>query len=262
MRFLGLQEKYQTSPPLWCTAGMQIEITTGLLMILVGLSTVVVAKWIWQIPFQWFCCGALLWAIAVVAKVFIAGLTLDSVLGELQNHLPKPMYLALGSGYIGLLTGITEPVATLAAGSIWRQLTYDARRALGIGLGAGAVEAIYFGTLAIVASAEMYGSQAGFGTSVLAPVIERLILIPCHAAVRAMTLYAIATGRWSWFWGGFAILSVMDSIAGFYHLTDGKTNLWLIEFSFLPFAVLSVALLRYLWRHWPPPASARASRGR
>src|SRR5262249_31802961 len=149
------------------------------------------------IPFQWFCCGALLWAIAVVAKVIIAaiiaGLTRNSVLGEIQNHLPNSMYLALGSGYSGLLAGITEPVATLAAGLIWRQLTYDARRALGIGLGAGAVEAIYFGTLAIVARGKMVGSQAGFGTSVLVPVVERLILIPGHAAVRAMTLYAIAT---------------------------------------------------------------------
>ena len=201
-------------------------------MILVGLGTVAVAKWIWRIQFQWFCCGALLWAIAVVAKRFIAAFTLGSVLGGFQNHLPHSMYLALGSGYIGLLTGITEPVVTLVAGLLWRQLAYDARRAVGIGLGAGAFEAVYFGLMAIVASQDMIGAQAGFGISVLVPVAERLICIPCHVAVRAMTLYAIATGRWSWFWGGFAIFTAMDGIAGFYHLTNGTMNYWLIELSF------------------------------
>jgi hypothetical protein len=114
--------------PLPSHLSVQIEITSCSLMILVGLSTVVVAKWIWQIQFQWFCCGALLWAIAVVAKRFIAAITLGSVLGVFQNYLPHSMYLALGSGYIGLLTGTTEPVVTLAAGLLWRQLTCDARR--------------------------------------------------------------------------------------------------------------------------------------
>jgi hypothetical protein len=28
-------------------------------------------------------------------------------------------------------------------------------------------------------------------------------------------------------------------------------NAWLIELCFLPFAVISVLLLRYLWQHWP-----------
>jgi len=116
-----------------------VEITSGSLMVLAGVGAVAVAKWIWRIQFQWFCCGALLWAIAVAAKRFIAALTLGSVLGVFQNHLPHPMWQALGSGYIGLLTGITEPVVTLAAGLLWWQLTYDARRAVGIGLGAGGI---------------------------------------------------------------------------------------------------------------------------
>jgi hypothetical protein len=236
---------------------VQVEITSGLLMILVGLGTVVVAKWMWRIQLRWLWCGALLWAIAVEGKRFIAGLLNQPLLEVFQNHLPNSMYLALGSSYIGLLTGITEPVVTLAAGLLWRQLTYDARRAVGIGLGAGAFEAVYFGLMAIVASGDMIGSQAGFGISVLVPVAERLICIPCHAAVRAMTLYAIATGRWSWFWGGFAIFSAMDGIAGFYHLshTVHTINPWLIELSFFPFSVISVLLLRYLWQHWPSQAN-------
>jgi hypothetical protein len=228
-------------------------------MILLGLGTGVVAKWIWRIQLRWLGCGALLWAIAVEEKKFIygfiAGLLNQPSLGAFQNHLPNTLHLVLGAIYIGLLTGITEPVVTLAAGLLWRQLAYDARRAVGIGLGAGAFEAVCLGLMAIVASREMVGSQAGFGISVLVPVVERLIVIPCHASVRAMTLYAVATGRWSWFWGGFAIFSAMDSIAGFYHLTNVTMNSWLIELCFLPFSVMSVLLVRYLWQHWPSQAN-------
>ena len=47
---------------------------------------------------------------------------------SLQKHLPKPLYLTLGSSYIGLLTGVTEVAITLAAGMVWRRLASDARR--------------------------------------------------------------------------------------------------------------------------------------
>ena len=229
-------------------------------MILAGLGTAAVAKWMLRIQLRWLWCGALLWAIAVVEKRFIYGLLSQPLQGAFQNHLPhlpNSMHLALGSAYIGLLTGITEPVVTLAAGLFWRQLTYDARRAVGIGFGAGAFEAVYLGLVAIVASRDMIGHQAGFGISVLVPLAERLICIPCHAAVRAMTLYAIATGRWSWFWGGFAIFTAMDSIAGFYQLTNHTMNPWLIELCFIPFPLISILLLRHLWQHWPSRPNMR-----
>lgn len=241
-----------------------VEITSGLLMILVGLGTAVVAKRVWRIQLRWLWCGALLWEIAVVAKKsiygFIEGFQNQPSLGTFQNHtralLPNSMNLALYSIYIGLLTGITEPVVTLAAGLIWRKLTYDARRAVGIGLGAGACEAIYVGLMAIAAGE--FGYHAGitaFGISVLAPVAERLIVIPHHAAVRAMTLYAIATKRWSWFWGGFAIQSAADCFAGFYVMTK-NTNYWLQELSYFAFTIISVLVVRYLWQRWPSQAES------
>ena len=185
-------------PPPPSHLSVPVEIISGSLMILVGLGTAVVAKWMWRIQLRWLWCGALLWAIAVEGKRFIAGLLNRLLQGAFQNHLshlPNSMHLALGSAYIGLLTGITEPVVTLAAGLLWWQLAYDARRAVSIGLEAGAFGAAYFGLMAIVASQDTIGSQACFDISVLVPVAERLICIPCHAAVRAMALYAIVTGR-------------------------------------------------------------------
>jgi hypothetical protein len=230
---------------------------SGALMLVVGVGTALAAKWIWRIQLRWLWCGALLWAVAVVAKGFIAALTLGSLLDTLHNHLPDSVYLALGSAFIGLLTGITEPVVTLAAGLHWRQLTYDVQRAVGIGLGAGAFEAVYFGFERIIKPEAFWFPTGGVGIVILVPVVERLICIPHHMAVRAMTLYAVATGRWPWFWGGFAILSGADCVAGFYNLShvEHPINPWLVELSYVPFTVISVLLVRYLWRHWPSQAN-------
>lgn len=222
-------------------------------MVLVGLSAAAITKWVLRIQWRWIGCGALLWAIAFAEKFGLDCSLNGPALNALQKHLPNPLYLALGSSYIGLQTGYTEVVVTLVAGLLWRRLAFDVRRAIGIGLGAGAFEAVYFGLMAIVAIGEISSAQAGFGVSAFVPAVERLIVIPCHAAVRAMTLYTVATGRWSWFWGGFVMFSVMDGIAGYYHLSNTvhTINPWLIELSFLSFPLISILLLQYLWRHWP-----------
>ena len=56
----------------------------------------------------------------------------------------------------------------------------------------------------------------------------------------------------SLFWGGFAIFSAMDAIAGFYHLNGlmETTNPWLLELPFVVFAAMCLAIVVYLWRHW------------
>lgn len=224
-------------------------------MVLVGLIAAAVAKWVWRIQFRWLCCGALLWAIAIGEKLLLVAI-LNPSLSRALSHLPNPLHLTLGSCYGGLVSGITEVGTTLVAGLLWRrQLACDARRAVGIGLGAGAFEAVCLGMIAIAGSEFMVSGQVGFGVSALIPAVERLIVIPYHTAVRAMTLYAIATGRWSWFWGGFALFSALDGIYIFHYMNHiiHTMNPWLIELSpvHLAFPVISILLLRYLWQHWP-----------
>ena len=104
-------------------------------------------------------------------------------------------------------------VATTVNPLIFRALK---RRAVGIGLSAGAFEAACLGVMAMAGSELMVFGQAGFGVSALIPPVERVMVIACHAAARAMTLYAVATGRWSWFWGGFALFSARWTV--FTHL--------------------------------------------
>jgi hypothetical protein len=236
------------------------EMAGGALMVLIGLIAAAMAKWVWRIQWRWLWCGALLWTIAVTAKLMIALVLNGPLLGALKKHLPNPLYLTVGSSYIGLLTGVTEVAITLAAGMIWRRLASDARRAVGIGLGAGAIEAVLLGLAAvagnIVMTAQGMSLPVVSATTILAPALERIMTIPCHAAVRAMALYTVVTGRWSWFWAGFAFFSAVDGLAGFIYLTNAvnTVNPWLIELSFVAFPVMSIPILRYLWRNWPTVA--------
>jgi hypothetical protein len=138
----------------------------------------------------------------------------------------------------------------LVAGLIWRRLASDARRAIGIGLGAGAFEAVFFGVQ------EMWSREvvaAAFSTTlILAPAAERIIVIVCHTVVRAMVLFAVATRRWSWFGAAFIFFSALDGLCGFYILTGAwPMHAWLIEFSYATFAIAAIPILKYLWRHWP-----------
>jgi hypothetical protein len=234
---------------------MKLEVIAGALMVFVGLGVAALAKWKWQIQMRWLWCGALLWAVAVGEKLLL-GVTINPAVFGALRHLPNSLYLTLGSCYGGLISGVTEVGMTLVAGLLWRWLADDARRAVGIGLGAGAFEAICFGLMMMAGNEFMTLNQAGFGVSAFIPPVERLIVIPCHVAVRSMTFYAVATGRWSWFWGGFVLFSALDGIYILRHLnhTFHTTNPWWIELSpiHLAFPIISVLLVRYLWRHWPP----------
>ena len=199
-------------------------------------------------------CGTV-WAVAVGEKLLLAFTGADVSIFRAFKHLPHPAFVAMGSCYGGLVSGVTEVGTTLIAGLLWRRLAHDQRRAVGIGLGAGAFEAACLGLLAMAGSEYLVLRQLGFGVSVLIPPVERLIIIPVHLAARAMTLYAVATGRWSWFWGGFTLFSALDGRYTFLHQSNAfhTTNPWWLELSpvRLAFPVISIALVRYLSRHWP-----------
>ncbi len=231
-------------------------ILSSALMVLVGLLTALLAKRRWQIQWKWLGCGALLWAVAVGLKFIISALINRPVLLTLKGHFIYPLFLLFGATYIGLLTSLTEVLLVLVAGRRWRQMTYDARRGIGIGLGAGAIEAIGLGVVGPFLLGGMSGS--GLSVAILLPAIERLLCIPSHAAVRAMTLYAVAATRWRWFWGAFAMFTAIDGAAGFYHLHRRSSIGYLVsEVCLITSMVISLFLLRYLWKHWPAPSGSQ-----
>jgi hypothetical protein len=128
-----------------------------------------------------------------------------------------------------------------------------AQRAVAVGVGAGAFEAALLAIFA-AAGALMLGAgpASGFGAAV--PVVERLIAILCHVAARVLALMAVASGRWLLFVYGFLVLSGIDAVAMWLHLSGKLDTLsfWAMEAMIAPFALVSIPITRWCMKHWPP----------
>jgi len=240
------------------------QVVSGALMMLVALAAVLVWWLHSRVQWRWFWAGAGIWTVGVALK-FAVALPLNPILFGKGGH-PVGLNLCIGAAYCGLMTGVFEIGITLAAALIWRRLAAEPARAVAVGLGAGAFEALLLGlaacggSLAALASGQtepMLKSLAGIGahTSLLwlAGPVERVIAILAHTAARVLVLRAVAGRRWLGFWAGFGWLSAVDLLAGVALLTGMTTSgsLWLIELMILPFGVLSIPLTRWAVRHWP-----------
>ena len=241
-------------------------------MIAVGVAFVVGWKAGSRTPLRWFWAGAAIWTTGVALKVVAALLLNKPVLSGLKALLPRSAYLVLGAGYVGLLTGVFEIGVTLVAALKWRGLVREAKRAVAVGVGAGAFEAILLGIAnligVLVALSNLPGSQevrAEISLSALhtplpwlTGTVERIIAVLIHTSSRALVLLGVAQRRWSLFWYGFLLLTAVDAIAGFV-LVSGlvdRVSMWWVELAIAPFAVASVPIIRSCTRHWPAETSA------
>jgi len=57
---------------------------------------------------------------------------------------------------------------------------------------------------------------------------------------------------------GFLLFAALDSVAGLAHIGEllGEVSMWWIELSLVPFAALSIPILRWCLSHWPPAPEA------
>jgi hypothetical protein len=64
---------------------------------------------------------------------------------------------------------------------------------------------------------------------------------------------AVASRRWVLFCYGFLLLSGIDAVAMYLHLSGELNTLsfWVVEAMIAPFAVLSIPITRWCVRHWP-----------
>jgi uncharacterized membrane protein YhfC len=199
-----------------------------------------------------------------VALKFAVAVPLNPIFVGTGGH-PARLGMAAGILYCGLMTGIFEIGATLAAALIWRRLAEEPNRAVAVGMGAGAFEALLVGLTAsagcLVAVAVGQGDrvlQALAGPSATTPLlwlvgpVERLIAIGAHTAARVLVLQAVAHRRWLGFWGGFTWLSMVDLLAGVALLTGltKSSSLWWTELMILPFGILAIPLIQYACARW------------
>jgi uncharacterized membrane protein YhfC len=238
-------------------------------MVLVAVLFLVGWKVGSQTQWRWFWAGAAIWTVGVALKFACALLLNTPVLAGLKSLLPHPGYVGLGALYIGLLTGIFEIGVTLAAGRKWPSLARDANRAVAVGVGAGAFEAILLGFASLagvlVAMSNLPGSEqmrqglaAATATTPfvwLAGWVERTIAILCHTSSRTLVLFSVAKRRGAFFWYGFLLMTLLDGVAGFAYLSGAVTSisLWWIELAIAPFALASVLIIGWCLRHWPSP---------
>jgi len=236
-----------------------IMVTSGGLMVLVALLFILLAQKFSRAPFRYWAIGGGIWCLGVSLKIVCALLANRPVLAGLGSPI-------LGSLYIGLLTGVFEIGVTLLLALLFRSLAENSRRGLMIGIGAGTVEAALIGLGSIAtATVAMTGNPSGDPAvsqvarmTILTPLpwlvgpIERILAIICHTSSRMLVLFAVRKRSHLYFWFGFLIMTGIDAIAGYYHLTGllNQVSLWQIEALILPFALISLPIIRWLDKHW------------
>jgi uncharacterized membrane protein YhfC len=72
------------------------------------------------------------------------------ILRIMEKSLSHDVYLVLGCLYIGALTGVFEVGITLIGALLFKQIAKDSTRAVGVGAGAGAIEAVLLGIFALL----------------------------------------------------------------------------------------------------------------
>jgi len=236
------------------------------LMTAVAVGAVVYWRRRTRVQFRWFWAGAALWVVGVAIKAIWAVFANATVLGGLETTLPRLGYLLVGAGYVGVQSTICEIGLTIAAGLAWRRLTANSDRAVAVGIGAGAFEALLLAVAAAVGViAVIFGGDAvtevreQMAKALSVPVVwligpvERTIAVLCHTSSRALVLLAVATGRYKPALMGLALFALLDSIAGMVHVAKWElgAHIWLIELAIAPLAVASVPLIRWAIARWP-----------
>jgi hypothetical protein len=151
----------------------------------------------------------------------------------------------------------------------WKDLGRDAGRAIAVGVGAGAFEALLVGIastagvvawLAGVPGTESVGDELGKAATItplywlLGPA-ERITAIICHASSRALVLLGVRYRKVGMIVLGFLIFTLLDGVAGASLLSGklGTVSMWWFELAFAVFAIVSLPVLR--WLCWQYPAS-------
>jgi hypothetical protein len=252
-----------------------LSLAGGVTMVLIAAASVLFWRRASGAPWRWFWAGAGLWAVGVAMKVAFAVAFNRPILAWLERHLGRGAYLACGSVYIGLLTGVFEVGIVALAALVWRRMAAEARGAVAVGVGAGAVEAALLGLGVIAAGAVALAGRGGNAVAAMSLMtaatplawltgpVERVIAILCHVAARTLALYGVARRSWWPFWAGFALLTAVDTVAGSAHVSGklGTFSDWWIEAAILPFALASVALTKWAVRRWPGNAGGLAPTG-
>ncbi len=238
----------------------------GILIIIISSGFIIRWKKLSGISLRWIFLGGGVWLTGVVLKFLFAFAFNDPILEGIKSTLGQTNYLSIGSIYIGLLTGVFEIGITFLFALFIKGMYENYRRGIGIGIGAGAIEAILIGFSQIGSFIYILSGQAGSNTAMAAITqsaittpflwligpVERIIAILCHTSSRALVLFCILKKKYIYFWAGFLIITAIDAIAGYVHLAGlvNKISMWWIELALLPFAIISIPIIKWCMKNW------------
>ena len=235
----------------------------GLGILLISLASVVIWRNVSRLGIKWFGVGALLWAVAVPPKILFFWLGSPRVLGPLKEGLPYAYFIAAAGLFVGIVSSAFEVGVTWGAARIWPRLGRDAGRAIAIGLGAGAFEALLLGlaalggALAIAMAADAEDTEEILRIAAttplfwLVPPVERLFSLLGHASTRALVVLGVAKGKPLMVCWGFLLFAATDGVGGAFLVTGShESHPWLAELAASPDALIGIPILWWCYRRW------------
>jgi YhfC intramembrane metalloprotease len=235
----------------------------GLGMILVSLLAVAFWRRASSVEFKWFLAGAGLWAVAVIFKAVFALLANRAAVGFLHWALPSPLFFPGIGLYLGIESAAFEVGLTWLAGRRWSLMGRDPNRAVAVGVGAGAIEALLLGCIALGAglaavAGEDMGEDRGYLSAHaeatpmfwLEPPVGRFVALLGHVSSRALVLLGVADRRPWIVVIGFTIFALVDGTGGALlasQVLEGR-SMWWIDAATLPFNLIGIAFLVWYFR--------------
>ncbi|RLB61389.1 MAG: YhfC family intramembrane metalloprotease [Deltaproteobacteria bacterium] len=234
-------------------------------MIAVGVIAIILWRTKTSVAYRWFWVGAGLWTVAVVLKVPFSILVGKSVMALLTDNASSTVRVLWAGLYFGLQSALFEMGLTILAALVWRRLGSDSTRAIAIGLGSGAFEAILLGLIAVVGIAvylagvpgtekvaEAIDAQAAMTPLFwLLPPTERLLTLVTHASSRALVLLGVAKGRYQLVLTGFLLFMALDgSVVACLKALGSPISMWWLEIAPLVFALISLPVLFWCHTRW------------
>lgn len=215
---------------------------SGIGMMLVGLVPILYWRYRTLVPWRDFWSGALIWAVAILIKIFL-DITVTPFFVNVLSGIYTAAGIALITGmYVGLRTGFFESGFTYLFAIKAKFKKMDFSQAIAFGLGFGGAEAFVLGLISFLNISVLLSfpqlidvlppgqrvallEQLTLPTiTVLAPIIERVFTIFIHIFCALLVIKAVKSGRFEFFMYSFLFKTLADGMLPMATLTFNRST--------------------------------------
>ena len=203
-------------------------ILSGIGMLIVGAAAPLIWWWKKGTKIEFFIYGLLLWVIAISPK-FLMDFTITNPLSESLLVYGNLAYAVVTGLYVGLRTGLLESGLSYVVIKKTRMRGADLNQAIAIGVGFGAVEAIFIGFSSFVnilafllypglidkipeSQRDIVIQQLNQPSLMIpVPILERTFVIIIHIFALLLVFYAIKTTKIKYLIASIIYKTVVDA---------------------------------------------------